>query len=181
MQNAKHAVWDMTLMVSMLMSSRMGCLPNIRFYNVYNNMTPASRPISAVNVYKSIPGAFLCRYLSLTHSSTICSCVDKSGMAVSHVSHSKYEIWNIVGCVNQFAIALVLQCIVIHCQYTSSVSKHNHIALQKSSTRTTGTFRWTVRRCRCKKRGRCLNIVIIFFFWFTCVCLWMLTICCHII
>lgn len=97
------------------------------------------------------------------------------------LSHSKYEIWNIVGCVNQFAIALVLQCIVIHCQYTSSVSKHNHIALQKSSTRTTGTFRWTVRRCRCKKRGRCLNIVIIFFFWFTCVCLWMLTICCHII
>lgn len=85
--------------------------------------------------------------------------------------HSKYEIWNIVGCVNPFAIALVLQCIVIHCQYGSSVIKHNHIVLQKYSERSKGTFHRPFWRWRYKKVG---TKYCYYVFWFTsCVCLWM--------
>lgn len=107
-------------------------------------------------------------YLSLTAPLSVVVLTNQEWRSPSH---SKYEIWNIVGCVNQFAIALVLQCIVIHCQYTSSVSKHHHIALQKSSTRTTGTFRWTVRRCRCKKEVGTQYCYYIFFLVYMCLSL----------
>lgn len=89
----KYVVGDMVLMVIMFMLLKIGCLYNIRFYNVYNNMIFVFWFLLVVNVYKFILCEFFCRYLFFFYCFIICSCVDKLGMVVFLLFLSmRYEI-----------------------------------------------------------------------------------------